>query len=166
MTCRDVQERIEAVVAGDAAATDEFRTHVEGCLRCAASLAHARRIEETLSARPAPEPPARFAASIAARIRNERWRSEQQVDRFFNVAVVVGMIAITGGVLALVNFTTVTGTLPAVMAFVNNMARESGNRAAEPAAPVFSTYLLGAGFLVTALLVWWWAEKRMSLGEE
>lgn len=27
-------------------------------------------------------------------------------------------------------------------------------------APAFSTYLLGGGFLVTALLVWSWAERR------
>jgi anti-sigma factor RsiW len=165
MTCRDVQERIEAIAAGDEPATDALRRHVEGCLRCAAALARARRIEETLTHRPAPAPPPRFSASVAARLRRERWREEQQVDRVFNMAVVVGLVAIAGGVLALVNLTTVTGAMAAIVAVLKNLATESGSRAADQAAPVLSTYLFAGGFVLTALLVWWWAEKRLSLSE-
>jgi anti-sigma factor RsiW len=165
MTCRDIQERIEAVVAGDEAATEDFRTHVEGCVRCASTFATARRIEEALAARPALQAPARFTASVAARIRGESWRSEQQVDRLFNVAVGVGLVAIFGGALALVNLTSVTVAVADLVAIVTRLTTQSASRAAEPSAPVFSTYLMAGGFLLTALLVWWWAEKRMSLSE-
>jgi hypothetical protein len=165
MTCRDVQERIEAVAAGDEAATEDFRAHVEGCLRCASAFASARRIEEALTARPAPQAPARFTASVAARIRGEYWRSEQQVDRLFNVAVGIGLVAIFGGALALVNLTSVTIAVADIVAVLNRLTAQSAGRAAEQSAPVFSTYLMAGGFLLTALLVWWWAEKRMSLGD-
>ncbi|HVD92206.1 MAG TPA: hypothetical protein VNC21_07990 [Vicinamibacterales bacterium] len=165
MTCQDVQERIEAVAAGDEAATDAFRAHVEGCLRCAASFARARRIEEALAGRPAPQAPSRFGASVAARIRGEYWRSEQQVDRLFNVAVGIGLLAIFGGALALVNLTTVTGAVADIVAILNRLTTQSGSRAAEQVALGFSTYVMAGGFLLTALLVWWWAEKRLSLDE-
>jgi hypothetical protein len=166
MTCSDVQERIEAVAAGDEPATDALRTHVEGCLRCAAALARARRIEAVLADRPAPAAPARFSASVAARIRREYWQSEQQVDRFFNLAVAIGLLAILGGALALMNLATVTGAVAEFVSVVNSLATESGSRAAEQPAPVLTTYLLAGGFLLTALLVWWWAEKRLSLDSD
>ena len=165
MTCRDIQERIEAVVAGDEVATEDFRAHVEGCLRCASTFATARRIEEALAARPSPQAPGRFTGSVAARIRGESWRSEQQVDRLFNVAVGVGLVAIFGGALALVNLTSVTIAVADMVAIVNRLTAQSAARAAEQSAPVFSTYLMAGGFLLTALLVWWWAEKRMSVSE-
>lgn len=158
MTCKETQERIEAVAAGDEAASDAFRAHVEGCVTCAAALARARRIEETLAARPSPAAPPRFAALVASRIRRERWRSEQQVDWMFNVAVAAGLIAIVGGTLALVNLSVVTQALSAgVSALTAFVTRPE----VEPVrvAPGFSTYLLGGGFLVTALLVWSWAER-------
>src|SRR5687768_12105798 len=107
MTCKDVEEGIEAVAAGDQAADRAFVAHVETCVRCAAALAGARRIEEALAARPIPVAPPRFAAAVASRIRRDYWRSEQQVDWMFNVAIAVALIAIAGGTLALVNLTAV-----------------------------------------------------------
>jgi hypothetical protein len=158
MTCKDTQARIEAVAAGDEAAGDAFRAHVEGCVTCASALARARRIEETLAARPSPAAPPRFAALVASRIRREHWRSEQQVDWMFNVTIAAGLAAIVGGTVALVNLSVVTEALSAgVSALIAFATRPS-------AAPVrvasgFSTYMLGAAFLVTALLVWSWAER-------
>jgi hypothetical protein len=57
-------------------------------------------------------------------------------------------MAIAGGALALVNLTAVTAAIGA-----------AGGPAAAPVRPALSTYLLGGGFLVTALLVWAWAER-------
>ena len=159
MTCRDVQERIDAIAGGDEPATDAFRAHVEGCLRCASALARARRIEATLAARPAPSAPARFTAAVAARIRREHWRSEQQVDRVFNVAVAVGLAAIAGGALALMNLTNVSGTIAAGLAALTTFASQPGGRGATQAVPALSTYLLAGGMLLTALFVWSWAER-------
>ena len=156
MTCREMQERIEAVAAGDEAADDRFRAHVEGCVGCAASLARARRIEEALAARPAPP---RFAALVASRIRREHWRAEQQVDWLFNVAVAAALIAIAGGTLALVNLSLVTETVGAGLSAMLNYVTRPGAAAPVQVAAGLPTYLLGAAFLATTLLVWNWAER-------
>jgi anti-sigma factor RsiW len=159
MTCHEMDERIEAIAAGDEPASDAFRAHVEACVRCAAALAQARRVEQALAARPVPSAPPRFAALIASRIRREHWRSEQQVDWFFNLAIAAGLIAIAGGTLALVNLGAVTDGISAGLVALNALAIEQGGAVATQAAPAFSTYLLGGGFLVTAVLVWSWAER-------
>jgi anti-sigma factor RsiW len=159
MTCRDVLDRIEAVAAGDEPVTPEFRSHLEGCVACAAALAQARRIETMLAARPAPSAPARFSASVTSRIRQERWRSEQHVDRLFNVALLLGVLAIAGGLLALFNVNAMTAAFAGSLALLN---RWSGEIVVQ-AAPRLPTYLGAAGFLATALFVWWWAERRLTL---
>ena len=159
MTCTDVEEWIEAVAAGDEPAGDAFCAHVEGCVACASALARARRIEMALAVRPAPAAPARFAAAVASRIRREHWRSEQQVDRLFNVAVAAGLIAIVGGAVALVNLSAVTAAIGAAVSAIATFVAEPGGPAAVPVGPALSTYLLGGGFVVTALLVWSWAER-------
>jgi anti-sigma factor RsiW len=159
MTCREILDRIEAVAAGDEPATPEFRSHLEGCVACAAALAEARRIETMLTTRPAPSAPARFSAAIASRIRQERWRSEQHIDRMFNVALLLGVAAIAIGVLALFNVDAMTAAFTGTFAL---LTRLSGDIVVQ-AAPRLSTYLGAAGFLATALFVWWWAERRLSL---
>ena len=159
MTCRDVLDRVEAVAAGDEAATPELRAHLEGCLMCAAALAEARRIEAALAARPAPVAPPRFAAAVASRIRQQRWQSEQHVDRMFNVALIAGVLAIAAGVVAFFNVNTLAGAFTASVGVLNRVAEEVFVQAA----PAFSTYLAAGGFLATALFVWWWAERRLSL---
>ena len=159
MTCRDVLDRIEALAAGDEAATAELRAHLEGCLACAAALAEARRIEAVLASRPAPPAPARFSAAVTSRIRQERWRSEQHVDRLFNVMLLAGVLAIAVGVLALFNVNAMAAAFTGGLALLNRLSGEI----VVQATPAFSTYLGAAGFLVTALFVWWWAERRLSL---
>jgi len=157
MTCKEAEDRIEAVAAGDQPADEAFVAHVESCVRCAAALARARRIEEVLAARPIPVAPARFAATVASRIRHEYWRSEQQVDWMFNVAVAAGLIAIAGGTLALVNLSAVVDGFGAGFSVLRALAMEQ--RVSGPGQAPASTYLLGVGFLVTAVLVWSWAER-------
>jgi anti-sigma factor RsiW len=159
MTCRDVLDRVEAVAAGDEPATPELRSHLEGCLACAAALAEARRIEAMLAARPAPPAPARFTAAVNSRIRQERWRSEQHVDRMFNIALLMGVLAVAVGVLALFNLNAMALAFTGGLALLNRMSGDLVVRAA----PAFATYLGATGFLATALLVWWWAERRLSL---
>jgi len=159
MTCHEVDDRIEAIVAGEETATDAFRAHVESCLRCASALAVARRVEEALAARPAPAAPARFTAAVSARLRSERWRSEQQVDRMFNIAVTVGLVAIVGGLAALFNL----GGVMAAAGAAGQGLVGLGERAATQAAPGLSTYALAGGLLATTLVAWWFAERRFSL---
>jgi hypothetical protein len=157
IACKDAEEGIEAVAAGEEP-DGGFAAHLEGCARCTVALSRARSIEATLAARPVPAAPARFASAVAARIRLDDWRSEQQVDRMFNVAVAAGLIAIAGGTLALVNLGAVMDATSAGWLAVNGLLAREGSAVAVQV-PAFSTYLLVGGFLVTALLVWSWAER-------
>lgn len=157
MRCRDVQDLIESVAAGDEAADAAFRAHVETCVTCAAALASARAIEAALASRPAPAAPARFEAAVSARIRHERWRAEQQVDRAFNLAVAIGVVAIAGGALALFNLASVTAAIASAAASLAAAAAQPVAATAEPGPPLWS-YVLGCALLGTSLLVWRWAE--------
>jgi hypothetical protein len=158
MICREADERIEAVAAGDEPAGVAFRSHVEGCPRCTAALARARALERALAARPAVDAPPRFAAAVAARVRHEHWRSEQRVDRMFNVAVAAGFIAIVAGTLALVNLSAVAQGFGAGLSALFALAAEAQSTPAAKV-PALSVYLLAGAFLVTTLLVWSWAER-------
>ena len=76
---------------------DDTRAHLETCPGCAAALATARRIEEALAARPVVEPPPRFTPGVLHRIRRDRWRSEERVDRLFNVSIAVAALLVLVG---------------------------------------------------------------------
>jgi anti-sigma factor RsiW len=159
MTCDHALDLIEPIAAGDLVADAELRAHFESCPRCAAELASALRLEAMLAARPAPLPPPRFTPAVLQRLRGERWRSEQQVDRLFNVAVVMALLVITGSILALMNLSGVlagaAGTWSAIVSL--------GAVAAHDAAPSLNTYAAGFFLLVSALGTWWWAERTLSL---
>jgi anti-sigma factor RsiW len=156
MECKAVFDRIEAIAAGDLEPDQATRAHVESCLRCASALAVARRIEAVLAARPAPAAPPGFTAAVAQRLRRERWRAEQHVDRLFNLAIAAAIVLVAGGLLAVFN---VDGLLAFTAATVE-LVRDGSRNAAEGAAPKMVTYVSAAGLLVSALGMWWWAERR------
>jgi hypothetical protein len=127
-------------------------------VRCASALASARRIETFLLSRDAPPAPARFSAAVASRIRSERWKSEQQVDRVFNALLALGLLVVVGGIAALLNVGSVASAASSALEVVSRL----GARPAAPPAPSLVTYLVGVGFFGTALAAWWWAEQRLS----
>ena len=93
------------------------------------------------------------------RIRQERWRSEERIDRVFNVAIVVAVLLVVGSVAALTNVDAVLGgarSLWGLMAAI-------GGHALQTAAPMLLTYVAAAGLLMSALAMWWWADRRLSL---
>ena len=159
MTCRDVVHLVEAIAAGDLEVAGDVRAHLETCPTCAAELASARRVETLLQARRVGEPSPRFASDVLARIRDDRWQSEQRVDRIFNVAIAAAVLLVVGGLAALTN---VSGVLAGSAWLWGVMAQASGYML-ETAAPVLLTYIAAAGLLMTALLMWWWAERSFSL---
>jgi anti-sigma factor RsiW len=156
MQCKAVLERIEAVAAGDVEPDADLRAHLESCTRCAASLATARRIESALAARPAPAAPPRFTQAVVQRVRRERWRSEQRVDRLFNLAIVTAVLLVAGGLVAIFN---IDGLL-AFTAQAWALVQQGSRGAARDAAPTLVTYGSAAALLASALGMWWWAERR------
>lgn len=159
MTCRDVLELVEAIAAGEVEPDDALRAHIESCPPCASALASARRIEALLETRPAPAPPARFTATVLQRIRVEQWRAEQHVDRLFNVAMVVAVLLVAGGAAALFN----VGGLLALVGGAWQVASGIGTTAARGAAPSVNTYIAAVALLASALGMWWWADRSLSL---
>jgi anti-sigma factor RsiW len=159
VTCAGALQLVEAIAAGDLEVDDDIRTHFETCPRCASALASARRIEAALQARPAPQVPAQFTSVVLGRIRHERWRSEERVDRVFNVAIVVAVLLVAGSIAALTN----VGAVLAGAGTVWGLLASVGGQALESAAPTLATYVGAAGLLMSALAMWWWAERRLSL---
>jgi hypothetical protein len=96
---------------------------------------------------------------VLGRIRHERWRSEERVDRVFNVAIVVAVLLVLGSVVALTNVGAVLGAARSVWGLLAAV----GGLAIEAAAPVLLTYIAAAGLLMSALGMWWWADRRLSL---
>jgi anti-sigma factor RsiW len=159
MSCKNVIELIEAIAAGDLEPGNDLRMHVETCPGCAAALASARRLDAALATRAAVLPPPRFTAGVMQRIRRERWRAEQHVDRLFNVAMALAFVIVAGGAVALMNL---SGVLAAATQTVSIMASLRGD-IARSAVPSLATYIAAGGLLASALAMWWWAERRVSL---
>ena len=159
MTCKDVIDAVEAIAAGDLEPGDELRAHLESCPGCASVLASARRLETALARREAPQAPQRFAAVVLQRVRREQWRAEQRVDRLFNVAMVVALVVVAGGAVALMNL---SGILAGASQILTVLANVPGG-VAQKAALTLATYIAAGGLLASALGMWWWAERRLSL---
>jgi anti-sigma factor RsiW len=159
VNCTEALQLVEAIAAGDVVVNEEMRAHFETCPRCASALASAHRIEAALRARPAPPAPARFTQTVVGRVRDERWRTEERIDRIFNVAIAAAVLLVVGSVAALTNVDAVLSGAGAVWGF---MAAATG-RAVSAAAPMLLTYTAAAALLMSALITWWWADRRLSL---
>ena len=158
MECAEVLDLIEPIAAGDALPDDQVREHLHSCPGCAGALASARRLEAQLKALEFPPAPASFATGVLQRIRRDRWQSEQNVDRLFNVAIVAAVILIAGGLFAMPNVDAVISLTGAVWAVLKEGSRET----ARTAAPTVATYIAAGGLLASALGMWAWAERRMQ----
>lgn len=159
MTCDDVLHLVEAIAADDLEVADAVRAHVETCPRCAASLAAARRVEMLLRERHAPPAPAGFGAGVLSRIRNDRWQVEQRVDRIFNVAIVFAIAIVVGSLAAIGNLSSVLGAA----SWSWNTAAAASRQIASDAMPMLTTYIAAAALLMSALGMWWWADRRFTL---
>jgi predicted anti-sigma-YlaC factor YlaD len=155
MTCREMDDRIESLAAGDEAQTDETRAHLEDCVRCQAAFARAQQIERFLAARPVPAPPPRFTEAIAAHVRRERWESEQSLDRWFNLMVAACALLAAAGLWLLAN---VSG-MAAVGADAGRLMRDGAGIAADRLARDLPTYVAATGILLSTIAIWLWAER-------
>ena len=158
MDCAKVLELIEPMAAGDLLPDDEVREHLQSCPRCAGALASARRVEALITAMEIPPAPAAFASAVLQRIRREKWRSEQNVDRLFNVAIAAAVLFVAGGVAALFNVEGVLSFTASAWVLLKEGSRET----VRTAAPTVVTYMAALGLLASALGMWWWAERRLQ----
>jgi anti-sigma factor RsiW len=159
VTCDDVLHLVEAIAAEDLEVVDAVRAHFETCPRCAAALAAARRVELLLQSRPVAPPPPRFTATVVSRIRNDRWQVEQRVDRFFNLAIVAAVVVVVGAVAAMINL----GVVIDAAAWTWESLSMASRHLADEAVPMLVTYVAAALVLMSALGMWWWADRRLSL---
>ena len=161
MTCGEAEDLIEAVASGDAAPPD-FSSHLAGCRACAAAFAVAARIERALVSEPAPAAPVNFTQTVLASLRRRRWQYEERIDRAFNLTIGAAIVIVALGILALLNASGVAQVLLAAAAALSELPQQSPPWAGDYSLPVAS---ISGGFVATALVIWWWAERRPNYGE-
>ena len=159
MFCDEALDSVEAVAAGELTADGRLADHYATCPNCASALDTARSLERMLKVRAVPPAPAQFTARTLARVRRARWRSEQFVDLGFNVAI--------GGVLVAILFGAWLLLKRSGMSAVGNDAVDMLARGlvtfAQRIGPSLPIYGGATAILLTALGIWWWAERDATL---
>jgi len=159
MFCDEALDTVEAIAAGDVIPDGRVASHLATCPNCALALERAHQLETSLRQREVPAAPAQFTSSTLARIRRARWRSDQFLDVGFNLAIGVIAFAVLGGVWMLLHRTglaSVSGD--AVDVFGSGFVA-----LAKRVAPSLPLYAGAAALLVSALGIWWWAERDAAL---
>ena len=159
MFCDEALDAVEAVAAGDLTPEGRIADHLATCANCAAALESARRLERMLQSRTIPQPPSHFTSRTLTRVRRARWRSEQFFDVGFNAAIIVLVVAIVGGVWMLLNRTG----LVAVSSDAVDLLGTGLVSLVRRVAPSLPLYAGAAALLASALAVWWWAERDVTL---
>ena len=159
MFCDEALEAVEAIAAGDLTPDGRVAEHLESCPNCAAALVDAQRLERSLRARPAPSAPPQFTSRTLARVRRARWRSDQFLDVGFNVAIIALVVALVGGVWMLVH----RSGLDAVSSDAVNLMGSGLAAFIRRVAPSLPLYAGAAALVVSALGLWWWAERDATL---
>ena len=155
MFCDEVLELVEAIAAGDVTPDARVMAHVRSCAGCGAALADARRVEQLLKDRSAPSAPPQFTTRIMGRIRRDRWRRDQFLDLGFNM--VVGVVVL--GVLALFWMVLSQSGLGGLSEDAVGVLGSAAVDLMRRAAPSLPLYLAASAIVVTAVGLWWWAER-------
>jgi hypothetical protein len=154
MRCADLEPLIEAIADGTFDPAPDDRAHLSSCAVCSARLEQARHIEQWLTAREAPAPPASFTAMVMARIGQEDWHTERVVDIGFNLAIAAAVLVIlaggAGAAWSLGFFTVTVDTDALLRAALSQVEGRVINEV--------QTVLIAAVVLTMALVLWWWAE--------
>jgi predicted anti-sigma-YlaC factor YlaD len=159
MFCDTVLDLLEPIAAGDLTPDEATRSHLASCPNCAGALEQARRVERLLESRPAPAPPSQFTTRTLARIRRDRWRREQFLDAGFNLAIatmVVGVVVAVWMIMDRSGLSAISRDL--VDLFGGQLAT-----VVRQLAPALPHYAGAIALLATALALWWWAERDVTL---
>ena len=159
MFCDEALDAIEAIAADELTPDRRVAAHLTSCPNCAAALVSARSLEQMLRRRGVPAVPSQFTSRTMARVRRARWRSDQFLDLGFNLAIVLVVLIVIGGIWVLLSRSG--------LAVVSNQAVDllgSGLvTLARRVAPSLPLYAGAAAVLATALAIWWWAERDAAL---
>ena len=159
MFCDEALDSVEAIAAGERMADGRVAAHLESCPNCALALQRARQLDATLQRREAPAAPPQFTSRTLARVRRARWRSDQVLDVGFNVAIISLVVALFGGVWMLVH----RSGLDAVSSGAIDLFGAGLAAFVRRVAPSLPLYAGAAALLVSALGLWWWAERDTAL---
>jgi anti-sigma factor RsiW len=159
MFCDQVVELLEPIAAGDLAPDEGVQRHLATCAQCAAALAAARRVDQLLRARDVPVPSAQFTGRTFARIRRDRWRREQFFDAGFNVAIAAVLAGVVVGVWMIID----RSGLSAISSDLVDLFSTEVVTVARQMAPSLSLYAGATALIATALAIWWWAERDVTL---
>ena len=159
MFCDEALDAVEAIAAGDLTPDGRIAEHLASCPDCGAALVSARQLERVLQRRGVPQPPPQFTARTLTRVRRARWRSDQFLDVGFNVAIILVVVSVFGGVWMLLNRTG----LAAVSADAVDLFGSALVTLVRRVAPSLPLYGGAAALLASALGIWWWAERDAAL---
>ena len=159
MFCDEALDSVEAIAAGDLLPDGRVASHLATCPNCALALEGARQLEASLRRRAAPTAPLEFTSRTLARIRRARWRSDQFLDVGFNVAILLVVVSVVAGVWMLLNRTGIVS----VSGDAVNVFGSGFVLLARRVAPALPLYAGAAALLVSALAIWWWAERDAAL---
>jgi predicted anti-sigma-YlaC factor YlaD len=159
MFCDEALDAIEPIAAGELKPEGRVAEHLTSCPNCAAALARARELERMLEARPLPKPPSQFTSRTMTRVRRARWRSDQYLDLGFNLALGLLAFAIVAVVLILMRRTG----LGAIGTDIAGIFGSGFVALAQRVSPSVPLYAGASALLVSALAIWWWAERDATL---
>lgn len=155
MFCDQALDAVEAIAAGETTPDVRLTEHYASCPNCAAALKSARELEHLLLARSTPQPPPQFTTRTMARVRRARWRSEQVLDAGFNVLVIIVVASVVIGIWMALHRTGMTAVSNDAFGIMGRGMSTLTHRIA----PSLPLYAGASALLLTALGIWWWAER-------
>jgi anti-sigma factor RsiW len=152
--CEEFEPLIEAIADGSHQPDAAQAEHLASCARCPVRLASARAIEDLLRIRSVDLPSANFTAAVLARVGHERWQTERAIDLGFNLAIAAGLMVIIAGGAGL----AWSLGLLTIAIDVDALWQALGADVTGRVLTQVQTFVMAAGLLTTALVLWWWAE--------
>jgi hypothetical protein len=159
MFCDEALDSVEAIAAGEIQPDGRVAAHLASCPNCGLALQRARQLEASLQRREAPAAPSQFTSRTLAKIRRARWRSDQFLDLGFNAAIMLVVVSVLGGVWMLLH----RAGLTAISSDAVNLFGTGFVSLARRVAPSLPLYAGALALLVSALGIWWWAERDAAL---